>query len=422
MKAKDFLNYKKPHFWVALITVFVLVFAAAVGIYQKTKETSAPVETEKPDEIQVEIEEPEKEPTKDDGQIILERFQEMDWAQVKEQAKEFGEESWEEGIVKLAELPEAGIALYGYNDADYHYRGVAIDHNDNVNFFDWVYTSKEAIRPEMYWNEAEKQLQVTLNLYEGHGVNAEELHVLVEHDTKTLEDFVFRSSDYLAEIERQLEGTGKSVGAYVDIKLGDTIMLQFEPIQTVDGTETTEKLHQAIIYLNPSKDGYLFELGEIGVEPEKRTAKIMVEGMEEEYTEIQYVSASGYTLWYPETMKQTKINGFEGFTYEANPDMKVMIVPGEDMNLTDSYLKEAAANYKSSGEYKKVTISKIQKLKAENKDVTIKMIQVVHDDNADRFYLVKGKDAVLLITASMPTEALEGFGVRVNQMIQTIGF
>jgi hypothetical protein len=32
-----------------------------------------------------------------------------------------------------------------------------------------------------------------------------------------------------------------------------------------------------VIYLKSSKDGYVFEIGDIGVEPEKRTAKIKIE-------------------------------------------------------------------------------------------------------------------------------------------------
>ncbi len=423
MTAKDFLNYKKPHFWTALVIILVLILAAAVGIYQKNKEVMAPMEKEEiPEEVKVEIEKPEEEPKKDDGQIILERFGKMDWEEVKAQAKPFGEDGWEKGIVILAELPESGITLYGYNDADYQYRGAAVDHNGNVNFFDWVYTSTQHIQPEMYWKAAENQLQVTLNLYEGTGVNAEELHVLVEHDTKTLEDFVFRSSDYLAIIEERMNGTGTTIGSYVDIKLGDTMMLQFEPVKTVDGVETTLKLHQAVIYLNPSKDGYVFELGDIGVEPEKRTAKITLEGTEEEYTEIQYLSENGYSVWYPEGLLPATINGHEGFLYKENPEAEISIVPEGEMELTDSYLKKAAGKFKSSGEYKKVTVSKIQKLKADSKDVTIKKIQVIHDDTADCFYIVRGKDNVLLITSSMQEEALEGLGARVDQMIRTITF
>ena len=425
MTAKDFLNYKKPHFWTALIASIVLIFAGVVAVLDK-EEPAEPVDVPAA-EIEVEVEETPEEPQKTDSEIILERFSSMDWEEVKKNAKKFGEDGWEEGIVLLAELPGEKIALYGYNDEEYKLRGVAIDYNDNVNYFDWEYTSnKTYIQPEMYWNAAADQLQITLNLSNGEGVNAEELHVLVVHDTKTMEDFVLRSSDYLIEIEDRMAGTGTVVGDYVDIKLGQTMMLEFTPVKTVDGEETTLKLHQAIIYLNPSKDGYIFEIGDIGVEPEKRSAKIEIEGNEEEYTEIQYISGEGFSIWYPEyILEPYKIHNHEGFVVPGQGDdslVKVLLVPEGDMKLTDAYLKEAAGNFKSSGEYKKVTVSKVKTLKSESEDVKIRMIEVVHDDTVDRFYIVEGKEQALLVTASMTKESLEGMGTRITKMLQTITF
>lgn len=427
MTAKDFLNYKKPHFWVASAIVVVLALAGVVSVFNKEKTSAEPEETV--EKVQVEIkEEPEEpeQPPKTDREIILERFQAMDWEEVKKNAKAFGEEGWEEGIVLLAELPQEQIRLYGYNDADYKYQGVAVEHNGNVNYFDWKYISSQHIQPEMYWNAARKHLQITLNLFEGSGVNAEELHVLVELETGTMEDFVYRSADYLNEIEERMNGTGVTVGSYVDIRLGDTMMLQFEPVKTVDGEETVLKLHQAVIYLNPSKDGFEFELGDIGVEPEKRAATITLEGSKESFTEVEYISNAGFTIWYPEyILEPYKLNGYDGFVVPGQGTdsmVKVTLVPSEDVDIDQSFLKEAAANFKSSKEYKKVTTSKIQKVKAADKNVSIRTIEVVHDDTADRFYLVKGKNHVLLVTVSLPKEALEGMGARINQMLGTISF
>lgn len=426
MTGKDFLNYKKPHFWAALVTIIVLIFAVVVAILDKEKPVEQ-VDVPPAEEIEVEVEEIPEEPKKTISQIIIERFSSMDWDEVKKNAKEFGEDGWENGIVVLAELPNEKITLYGYNDEEYQLKGVAVDYNGNVNYFDWEYTSaKTYIQPEMYWNPGANQLQITLNLHDGEGVNAEELHVLMVHDTKTMEDFVLRSEDYMAEIEDRMDGTGTTLGAYVDIKLGDTMMLQFEPVKTVDGEETVLKLHQALIYLNPSKDGYAFEIGDIGVEPEKRAAKIKIEGLEEEYTEVQYISNEGFSIWYPDyILEPYKIHNHEGFVIPGQGDdsqVKVILVPEGDMKLTDSYLKEAAGNYKVSGEYKKVTVSKIKTIKADDKNVKIKMIEVVHDDTADRFYIIEGKEMALLVTASMTKESLEGMGTRITKMLQTVTF
>jgi hypothetical protein len=426
MTGKDFLNYKKPHFWTVLILLIILIFAGVVAVLDK-EEPAEQVDVPPTEEVAVEVEEVQEEPKKTDSQIIIERFSAMDWDEVKKNAKQFGDDGWEKGIVILAELPNDKITLYGYNDEEYQLKGVAIDFDGNVNYFDWEYTSaKTYIQPEMYWNAGTNQLQITLNLHDGEGINAEELHVLMIHDTKTMEDFVLRSNDYLAEIQGRMDGTGTAIGEYVNIKLGNTMMLEFEPVKTVDGEEEILKLHQAVIYLKSSKDGYVFEIGDIGVEPEKRTAKIKIEGIEEEYTEIQYISAEGFSIWYPDyILEPYKIYNHDGFVVPGQGEdsqVKVLLVPEGDMKLTDSYLKEAAGNYKSSGEYKKVTISKIKTIKADDKNVKIKMIEVVHDDTADRFYIIEGKNSALLVTVSMTKESLKGMGTRITKMLQTVTF
>lgn len=423
MKAKDFLNVKKPHFWIALVTILLLIFAGIVAVLDKEPLEEA-VDVPPVEEIEVEVEDTDAE-KKTDREIIMERFMGMDWEEVKKNAKSLDEEGWEDGIVFLGGLSSEKIALYGYNDEEYKLRGVAVEHGDHVSFFDWIYYSDVNVEPQMYWNGEKNQLQVTLHNYGKEEIHAPELHVLVEHDTKTMEDFVYRAADYLMEIEDQLAGTGVEIGSYVDIKLGNTMMLEFKPTKVVDGEETVLKNHQAIIYLKQSKDGFVFELGDVGVEPEKRTATIKIGGVEENYTEVQYISKNGYTLWYPETMMPVTIHGHEGFTNLTSSDetaSEVVIVPEGDMSLDEDYLKEAADNFKASGEYKKVTISKIKTLKSEDKNVKIKMIEVVHDETAHRFYMVKDQDQAALITVSLQKEALEDWGVRSSQMIQTITF
>ena len=159
MTVKDFFNFKKPHFWISLAVVAVLGFAGVVSMLDK-EEPVEQVVVPPAEEVVVEIEEVSKEPEKTEGQIILERFKGMNWDDVKKNAKAFGADGWEKGVVILAENEYAGITLYGYNDADYQYRGVAVDHNGNVNYFDWEYTSSQHIQPQMYWDGSEKQLQI----------------------------------------------------------------------------------------------------------------------------------------------------------------------------------------------------------------------------------------------------------------------
>ena len=125
MTAKDFLNYKKPHFWVALIAIIVLIFAGVVAVLDKEEPVES-VDVPPAEEVAVEVEEVPEEPKKTESQIIIERFSSMDWEDVKKNAKDFGEDGWEKGIVILAKLPNEKITLYGYNDEEYQLKGVAI--------------------------------------------------------------------------------------------------------------------------------------------------------------------------------------------------------------------------------------------------------------------------------------------------------
>ena len=76
MTAKDFLNYKKPHFWTALIAIIVLIFAGVVAVLDK-EEPAEPVDVPAA-EIEVDVEEIPEEPQKTDSEIILERIKRID--------------------------------------------------------------------------------------------------------------------------------------------------------------------------------------------------------------------------------------------------------------------------------------------------------------------------------------------------------
>ena len=38
MTVKDFLNVKKPHFWVSLVIILLLIFAGVVSVLDKEEE------------------------------------------------------------------------------------------------------------------------------------------------------------------------------------------------------------------------------------------------------------------------------------------------------------------------------------------------------------------------------------------------
>lgn len=142
-----------------------------------------------------------------------------------------------------------------------------------------------------------------------------------------------------------------------------------------------------------------------------------------EETFLSYEGECGYTLWYPETLQPVTLYGYEGFASKEDPKAEVLIVPqAEEMELDVSYLEEAAGNFRVSGEYEQVTVSEIKKLTAENKNISIHMLEVVHDGDMERFYIVKGEEQTLLLTVSLEEEAVELWKAKITKMIQTISF
>ena len=136
---------------------------------------------------------------------VVSRFRNMDWSEIRKRrlADSNDPDIWKE-VVCIAEIPEESIKIYGYNDAEWSFEGVAIEIGDDVNYFDWIYTSPQCRLPECYWNQAGRQLQVALNIYTGTGVMAQELHVLQHYDTGTLTDNVLEISDYWDMLEERI--------------------------------------------------------------------------------------------------------------------------------------------------------------------------------------------------------------------------
>lgn len=150
---------------------------------------------------------PQDEPDIIDWQAeAMERFMAIPWDEI-EPRRVLEDADWGTNIVLLGEIPEKGIALYGYNDEEINGIGVAIEMDGNVNYFDWYYMSPRAILPNLYWDEQKQQLQVALLIYTGTGASAEQLHILQLHETMTFTDVVFDMDDYSALILEQIDYT-----------------------------------------------------------------------------------------------------------------------------------------------------------------------------------------------------------------------
>ena len=140
---------------------------------------------------------------------VVARFKRIDWEEIRSRHMALVTEPglWDH-VVLIAELPEDGIRLYGYNDAEWCWEGVAVEIGDDVDYFDWTYTSPRTILPEMYWNGEKRQLQVALNIYTGTGVAAQELHILQYGDEGS-------PQDYALELDVMQDMLYERIGFYV---------------------------------------------------------------------------------------------------------------------------------------------------------------------------------------------------------------
>ncbi len=227
---------------------------------------------------------------------VMSRFLKIEWDD-RITGLPFTENPDFSGIVCLGELPEYGIRVYGYNDEEVQGRGVAIDINGDVNYFDWEYMTPRAVLPELYWNEEKRQLQIAFHTYAGTGIDAEELYVLQQFDTGTLEPGRLTMADYGTSVAKRIgwsadENTNgltlidydtdqaffrtTASGHVTDVdfvsvsefELGDTITFRFRPGYAVDGGviyeyEDMPVIEMEVLVNDPGENGSVsLELGE----------------------------------------------------------------------------------------------------------------------------------------------------------------
>lgn len=213
--------------WKALYgaVVFGIIAAAAVFLFallshwddktgevktEDTEETTAEdygaAKTENAEQAEIAKEVfPEEDGAEDDRteDEVIQRLRNVDWENVEAKRLEDIDFPMKE-ILFLAELPEADIRMYGYNDEEYDREGVAVFMGDTPYYFDWYYTSPTLRMPQVYWNQAKGQLQVSLHNFTGTGFAAEELHILRQNEVGELEDFFCAYDDYRSMLEERL--------------------------------------------------------------------------------------------------------------------------------------------------------------------------------------------------------------------------
>ncbi len=166
---------------------------------------------------------------------VIARFMNVPWDQVKN--IRFTDGVYDsDSILCIGEIPERDIKVYGYNDEEVGFQGVAVEIGEDVNYFDWFYTSPQTILPDLYWDAESRQLQISCHVYTGTGASADELHVLQQYDTGTLSENNFALNDYGRLLEERI--------SYSFDKETRELMLT--------DTKTREKLAEAVI---PEEDG-----------------------------------------------------------------------------------------------------------------------------------------------------------------------
>lgn len=184
---------------------------------------------------------------------VVARFMNVPWDQVKnipfiENVSDTG------GILCIGEIPEKDIRVYGYNDEEAGFRGVAVEIGEDVNYFDWFYTSPRMILPKLYWDEARRQLQISCHVYTGTGASADELHVLQQYDTGTLTESRLCLEDYETLLEER-------IGWNYDEKTKELVLTDAETKEELGAVTVSEEYGEKVtgLELGMISD---FELGE----------------------------------------------------------------------------------------------------------------------------------------------------------------
>ena len=149
-----------------------------------------------------------------------------------------------------------------------------------------------------------------------------------------------------------------------------------------------------------------------------RESVITLEGMEEKITETLYESPNGFSLWYPDDTFM--IGDFYGNDRllpadETIEGVELIIVPVDiPVEGSEGMIYEAVGGY-MDGE---AEIGEIEEYSLAS-GLDVKTVQVLCEGIISRFYLITGNDRVFCLTAMYPLEAAEGFGARINAVVET---
>lgn len=154
-------------------------------------------------------------------------------------------------------------------------------------------------------------------------------------------------------------------------------------------------------------------------EARTRESIATIEGLEETIVETLYESPQGFRVWYPADLFD--VSHEDGNDYflsaVAGADVGVAIV---DPQMPSEYIDEFVA------ELLEISIANDGRIMGEVEQrelasgITVKHADIVFDDDFNSVYYVYDAHRLFCISCYYPTEAAEGWGARIEQMISTI--
>lgn len=149
-----------------------------------------------------------------------------------------------------------------------------------------------------------------------------------------------------------------------------------------------------------------------------RESVLIIEGTEEKITEQLYESFKGYSIWYStDTFAIHSGIGYDTVSpIDASiDDVYMTIVPVEiAIEDADALLDEAVGGYDPEN----AIISDVSERQLES-GFSVKSVEVQSEGMINRFYLICGNDKVFCLNAFFPEEAIEGYGVRLEAIVDS---
>ena len=149
-----------------------------------------------------------------------------------------------------------------------------------------------------------------------------------------------------------------------------------------------------------------------------REITFMIEGTEETIIETLYESPLGYRVWYPAdwfvASHEEECDFFDAIDESAN--VGVSIADGE---MSPEYVDEMLAAEVEIGLANGAEmVGEIREWQLENGAI-IKCAEMIYGDECNRIYYICCGDSVFNVACFCPLEAVEGYGMRIEQMLSS---